>query len=106
MRLVRIRFVALDAQHGRIKFGRSDARWVIHVLRQRPVASFTGDAGVLPGSFLFENFGVTRLTRSMTRERHRLGRDFYNRIAAIMSILAKAAWHQAKTHDSEHRNSG
>ena len=76
MRLVRIRFVALDAQHGRIKFGRSDARWVIHVLRQRPVASFTGDADVLPGSFLFENFGVTRLTRSMTRERHRLGRDF------------------------------
>lgn len=101
MRLGQIRFVALDAQHGRIELGRSGPRRVIHVLRQRPVAGLTGDAAMLPGFFLLENFGVTSLTRTMTRERHRLGRDLCNRIAAIMSKLAKTAGHQARTHYRE-----
>jgi hypothetical protein len=106
VRLGRIRFVAFDAKYSRIEFGRNDTYWVNRVLRQRPVAGFAEDAGVLPGSFLLENLTVTRLARAMTREGHRLGRDLFNGIAAIISILAKAAGHKAKTHNRENGNPG
>jgi len=104
MRLGRIRFVAFDAQHGCIEFGRNDARWVIRVLRQRPMAGLAGHPGVLPGLFFLKNVAVTRLARAMACEGHGQGRDLANGIAAIMSILAKAAGNKVGTQNREQGN--
>jgi len=96
--------VAFDAQHSGIQFGRNDARWVIRVLRERPVASLAGHPGVLPGLFFLKNVRVTRLARAMACEGHLLGRDLGNGIAAIMSILTKAAGNKVGTQNREHSN--
>jgi hypothetical protein len=59
---------------------------------------------VLPGLFLLKNVAVTRLARTMACEGHGQGRDLANGIAAIMSILAKAARNKVGTQNREQGN--
>ncbi len=74
------------------------------MLRQRPMAGLAGHPGVFPGFLVLKNVAVARLTRAMACEGHGLGCDLSNGVAAIVSILTKAAGNELRTQNQEQRN--
>lgn len=61
---------------------------------QRAVAGLAVHTLVCSLAFNLEHIGMAKLARLVSRKRHRSGGDFLDGVSPVVTILAKARWHE------------
>ena len=97
LRLRAVRFMAAAAYYGRIEFGWFDRRRIVSVLRLWAMASLAWNNYVSAQFLLICDIRVATFANLMPRMSHGSGRNFPNRIRAVVSVLSKTLWHHRRT---------
>lgn len=93
--------MATDAEHGGIQFPRLDSSGILGVLCERAVARFAVDARMLSLILCGKDIGMAILTRLVPGKHDWLGRDFRDRVSAVVPIFAEAFRDQGRPHEHE-----
>lgn len=81
-------------------------RGIVRMLRQRAMAGFAINARVLAGLLEVGDVRVAILACLVTSEVNRVSGNFFQRLAAIMSVLAEAARNELRSQEEEDDETG
>ncbi len=93
-------FMALRAQHGRVRFERNDGE-IFRMLRLRAMASLACDSGMFALDLFIEDIGVAAFAGLVPGVHDGQRRNLRNGVAAVMSVFPKAVRDQEGSNNQE-----